>query len=130
MKLITLIFCISLSITAQANETTQQEEQVARHWLQLVDRGDYLHSWEETDQNFQQRINAHDWVSIVEYARDPLGHPISRTLISSHRQHHSKGEQFIKLSFKTDFENRHIATEHITLHQRDGHWQISSYLIH
>lgn len=130
MKLITLVFCICLTLTAHAGDATQREEQIARHWLQLVDRGDYQHSWEETDQTFQQRVDAHDWISIVEYARDPLGKPVSRVLISAHRQSRSKHEQFVKLDFKTDFENRHVATERITLHQRDDHWLISSYLIH
>lgn len=130
MKLITLILGCWLSMTVQASEATPQEEQIARHWLQLVDQGDYLHSWEETDHKFQQRINARDWVSIVEYARDPLGKPVSRKLIQAQRHSTSSNEQFVKLDFKTDFENRHIATERITLHQRDGNWQISKYLIH
>ncbi len=130
MKLITLILGCWLSIAVQAGEATAQEEQIARHWLELVDQGDYLHSWEETDRKFQQRINARDWVSIVEYARDPLGHPASRKLIQVQRNNAGNNEQFVKLDFKTDFENRHVATERITLHQRDGNWQISNYLIH
>ena len=107
----------------------------AKAWLKLVDNGQYQRSWHDAAPVFQQRFSTDDWVNISEYARLPLGKQLSRTLINHYRAETAAGPEneggtYIKLDFKTTFENRQAATERVTLHQEASDWQVTSYLIH
>jgi len=122
--------CLALSAQAE-NTVVSDHERIARSWLDLVDHGDYNSSWREAGETFQHRISQHDWLNVIEYARDPLGKPISRELISTPLDADSAiRNATVRLDFRTDFENRHVATERVTLRRTESHWQVSGYLIH
>ncbi|MCV6590689.1 MAG: DUF4019 domain-containing protein [Marinobacterium sp.] len=132
LNLLIIIAVSLLTINlATANEQSP-EERIARNWLQLVDHGDYIHSWERADKSFQRRINQQDWLNVVDYARSPLGKPISRQLakLTDDPDLSNEHERYVHLDFYTRFEHRLTATERITLHKQEQHWRITRYLIH
>jgi len=130
MRVILAILACSLAFAVQADNHVDHEK-IARNWLKLVDRGDYDSSWESADRTFQRRVSQDDWLNVIEYARDPLGKPVSRELISQlSKDERANRARTISLDFRTDFENRHVATERVTLQRHDNYWQVSSYLIH
>lgn len=101
-------------------------------WLDIVDNGDYVQSWQQADAFFQKNITQELWVSKLEEVRTPLGdvktrEQTNRKTFDSLPQL-PKGE-YVLLQFNTDFENRPQSTESVTLKKSDGQWQVIGYFI-
>lgn len=105
----------------------------AQAWLQLVDGGEYARSWETAASAFQSANSKEDWQKSLESFRAPLGHVLTRSLISQSYQTSLPGSpdgEYVAIQYKTSFANKQDALEIITpMLDKDGKWRVAGYVI-
>jgi hypothetical protein len=106
---------------------------VSVKWLDMIDKGMYGPSWEETAFFFQNRVTRDQWKKTLERTRKPLGKPLSRELKTIFHKESipdlPRGE-YIIIEFETSFINKKILTETvIPVLEKDGRWKVTRYLI-
>ena len=100
----------------------------ARQWLALVDAAQWQESYAATGQSFQSLNSLEAWQSASAKVRVPLGRAISRSLIAEQTiPAPPHGYQVVR--FRTDFENKGGATEHLSLAREGGGWKVVGYVI-
>ena len=117
-----------------ANKLEQQKAIVAaEHWLDLVDNGNYAESWKQAATYFKSAINRDDWKRTIKAVREPLGHVISRSIISQQYTTTLPGApdgKYVVIQYETSFFNKRTAIETITpMMDKDGNWYTSGYFI-
>lgn len=105
----------------------------AERWLELVDKGKYADSWQESSEYFRQAIKSDQWVQAVQAARKPLGKLVQRTMKSASFAASLPGApagEYVVVEFNTVFENKKAAIETVTPKMdKDGIWRVSGYTI-
>ena len=125
-----LITCLWMSFFAQAKDSTSIE--TARAWLKLVDSGEYLQSWQQTDYIFQTATPEPKWRLALEQLRIPLGRVMSRTYFDVQEYSSLPGMpngEYLVVQFQTSFTNKEHALETLSLSKNSGQWQPLGYLI-
>lgn len=105
----------------------------ATAWLDSVDAGAYLRSWQDAASFFRAAVKESDWVAQLSKVRRPLGAVLSRTFIGSQYAtdlpHAPEGE-YVVMQFTTRFEAHPAATETVTpMKDEDGVWRVAGYYI-
>jgi hypothetical protein len=108
---------------ATASGTEATVAKIARGWLTLVDEGDRTGSWAGAAQTFQSLNTVDAWRSASEKARVPLGSVLSRALLSEQNVP-APPNGYRMVRFRTDFANKHGATETVTLDREGEDWKV------
>ncbi|MEE2000757.1 TonB family protein [Alkalimonas sp. MEB108] len=122
-------FCF---ITDNENATAIEAQAIARHWLQLLDQGQYEASWQQAGTMVQQQVTAEQWQQALQAARQPLGALMSRTLHSQQAHGSLPGApdgRYLILTLQSQFEHKQEAIETLTLKYHQGKWQPVGYFI-
>jgi len=105
----------------------------ARSWLDLVDGGGCVTSWDEAASVFKRAVTRTQWDQAVRSVRTPLGRCVSRTLRSRKIVDSLPGAPkgpYVVLQFDTFFERKPDAVETVTpALERDGRWRVAGYFI-
>lgn len=108
-------------------------EKAALAWLRLVDKGDYLASWKESGEYFQNGITADKWGQAIYGVRLPLGQVTSRGLAVTKARQAMPGApdgDYYVLLFKSSFTGKKKALETVTLvNEPDRGWRVVGYYI-
>ncbi|GAA4770677.1 hypothetical protein GCM10023219_16690 [Stakelama sediminis] len=114
--------------TAAATTVNPQALAMARHWLELLDRGDWKASYAQTTASFQKHNTLQAWTKASERARVPLGAMQSRTLLSADDMP-APPHGYTVLKFKIDYANRPDAVVTLSLDREDGNWRVAGVYI-
>ena len=95
----------------------------AREWLVLGDQGRWKDGWLATATSFRNLNTVERWAEVSEKARVPLGEMVSRTALSQESvPAPPSGVEVVK--FRTNFANKTIAIETVTLAREDADWKV------
>ena len=109
--------------TAAVPATETAATRAASAFLTLLDAGKWQESWAATGQSFRSLNTVAAWQAASEQARVPLGRVLSRQLLSeADVPAPPKGYRMVR--FRTDFENRHGATETLSLDREGDSWKV------
>ena len=101
-------------------------------WLDVVDSGEYVESWNEAAPYFQTQISSDQWEQALKKVREPLGNAITRevTTSSSHTSLPGVPEgDYVVVVLSTSFEHKSSATETVTMSKVGDDWRAIGYFI-
>ncbi len=102
-------------------------------WLNILDKGDYVGSWQHAAPLLQKQISAKQFAKGVKSARDPLGGVELRTLHDAKVTTQLPGVpdgQYVVAHYDTTFEHKQSAVETVVAAQQaDGSWLVSGYFV-
>jgi hypothetical protein len=131
-----MILCIIVfGGTAFAEQADAEKAALAaaKAWLQLVDDGKYMESWNEASEYFKRAITKEQWEQTVKAVREPLEKTVSRQLKSKQYATTLPGApdgKYVVIQFDSSFTNKKTAVETITpMLDKDGMWRVSGYYI-
>ncbi len=120
---------------ARAEKRTNENEAraAARHWLQLLDDGDYEEAFEFEAQDFRMYRTQNQFVRLMQARRAPFGNALSRKFIGAAHVEKFVGApegNYESVLFKTAFEHKNPTAERvITIKQQIG-WRVIDYRIY
>lgn len=128
--------------TATKTDSQKQEKeaawviesaQVAKDYVEGLDKGEYEQSWTKADQLFQHTITQKEWVTALNENRKNLGKVKSRTLKDQRiawNPHNLPKGAYMVVEYNTSFENTPNSGELLTLrHDPDGKWRVLTYQV-
>ena len=125
-------FCIDSPIHAD-DEAITKAVAAAEAWLQHVDRGEFVESWETAAVLFRQAVPKEKWLAKIQAARAPLGKRVWRKVILTQYETQlpmAPPGEYVVIQFKTVFEEAAFAVEIVTpMKDPDGEWRVSGYYI-
>lgn len=101
-------------------------------WLEAVDSGAYVQSWEESAPLFRQQVSKEDWQKALKGVREPLGEVLSREVESLSEHNSLPGApdgQYVVVRLASSFEHKARATETVTFARVQGDWRAVGYFI-
>ncbi len=106
---------------------------VSDKWLTLVDKGDYIKSWERAGEIFRRMVTKAEWQTKLDMFRKPLGKVSERKVKSKQftttLPDAPQGE-YVVLEYETAFANKKTLTETVTcIREKDGKWKVGGYYI-
>lgn len=104
----------------------------AKEWLNVIDRGKYIESWESADMYFKNQLSADNWQQALQGSRTPLGNVVSRKVTSSKAFTSLPGVpdgNYVVIVFSTVYENKKSSTETVTFSKNSGSWKAVGYFI-
>jgi hypothetical protein len=116
---------------AQA-QPTMAPDVMARHWLLLVDSGNYKDSWTQAGQPFKSRVSEPDWQKAVAPVRAPLGPVKSRNVKDVKLVKSLSGVpdgQYAIVQFNSTFSSKETAVETLSMVMEKTHWAVIGYFI-
>lgn len=132
-NLILIILLIPAFIFSQNKKENKKAQMAATNWLVQIDKGEYLESWDNAAQYFQNQILQDRWSAALKASRGPLGNSTSRNINSSEFKSELPGApdgNYYILTYNSSFENKASAIETITLTKGiDGKWRAVGYYI-
>ena len=132
-NLILIILLIPAFIFSQNKKENKKAKMAATNWLVQIDKGEYLESWDNAAQYFQNQILQDRWSAALKASRGPLGNLTSRNINSSEFRSELPGApdgNYYILTYNSSFENKASAIETITLTKgKDGKWRAVGYYI-
>ncbi len=130
---IVILFVGAVSDAMADPQAEQAAVGVAGKWLNLVDRGRYVDSWQQAATYFQAAVNKDQWANSLQAIRQSLGNVVSRKLSKKQYTQTLPGApdgHYVVLEFHTVFENKKNAVETVTpMMDKDGQWRVSGYYI-
>ncbi len=130
-----LVAVLSVAGAAEQGPTAKETEAVAaaKVFLSMVDRGEYVQSWEQASSLFAERIPKEDWVEGISRFRPTFGAVQERTLKGSHFARSLPGApdgEYVLILFTSTFEQKVSAVETITMMlDVDKQWRAAGYYI-
>jgi hypothetical protein len=110
-----------------------ESAQVAKDYVESIDKGQYAQSWSKGDQIFQHTITENEWTQNLNSQRKGLGKVKSRTLKLQGPSWNPRGlpsGPYMVVEYDTSFESAPRSTEILTLRRGpDGKWRILTYQI-
>lgn len=98
-------------------------EAAARHFLTLIDQGNWRESYAMTADSFHKLNTLQLWTQVSQQVRPPLGAMRSRMLLTQESvPAPPNGVEVLK--FRTSFANKPDATEKVSLAREDGQWRV------
>ena len=132
-NLILIILLIPAFIFSQNKKENKKAQMAATNWLVQIDKGEYLESWDNAAQYFQNQILQDRGSAALKASRGPLGNSTSRNINSSEFKSELPGApdgNYYILTYNSSFENKASAIETITLTKGiDGKWRAVGYYI-
>ncbi|VEP15702.1 conserved hypothetical protein [Hyella patelloides LEGE 07179] len=114
-------------------EKTNQAQESAQKWLDLIDNSKYADSWLEAAPYFQNNITEEEWEKTLQGVRQPLGEKLFRKLESKQYTTSLPGVadgEYVVIQYNTSFVNKKSALETVTpMLDRDGRWKVAGYFI-
>ncbi|NQT93038.1 MAG: DUF4019 domain-containing protein [Lentisphaerae bacterium] len=104
----------------------------AREWLELVDDGLYVESWQDSAAFFRAVVTSGQWVRAMDGTRRPLGGTASRQVRGSRYRTTMPGApdgEYVIIRFDTAFANKKKSVETVTPMLENGTWRVSGYYI-
>lgn len=105
----------------------------AAAWLELVDRGDGLASWEAAGTAFRSAVTPDAWSDQLRAARGPYGPLTSRALAVEQAFNGLPGApagEYVVRQYHAVYDARQAVTETLTLvREEDGEWRVVGYYI-
>jgi hypothetical protein len=136
-----MTFCVLVMVIAAAGSCSKDAEQdltseavkVAESWLEVVDKGDYGKSWDQSAGLFKEAVAKAEWEKSLDIARTPLGENESRKMRSAKFATSLPGApdgEYVVIQYDAVFANKESATETVTpMKDTDGNWRVSGYYI-
>jgi hypothetical protein len=122
-------FAVSLMSCGKPKEE-QTAIQWAESWLALVDKGEYLESWEGLADLFKKNVKKEEWADDLNRSRKPLGKLLKRELQHETKSSEPSVGEYLIFQFKVSFENRDSVVEAVSvIKENDGKWRIFGYSI-
>ncbi len=110
-----------------------EASQVAKDYVDGIDKGQYAQSWAKGDPLFQQTISQGEWANALNLSRKNLGKVNSRTLKIQAPAWDPQGlpkGAYMVVEFNTSFEKAPKSVELLTLRRGpDGHWRVLTYQV-
>ena len=131
---ILLTACASHSVSRaekRANENDARD--AARHWLQLLDDGDYEEAFEWEAQDFRMSRTQSQFVRLMQARRAPFGRALSRSIIGSRNIEKFVGApegNYVSVIFKTAFEHKNPTAERVIVIRQATGWRVIDYKIY
>ena len=104
----------------------------AKEWLKIVDVGEYVESWQKSDAFFKSQLTQTEWSVALTGVRTPLGQVKSRSELVAKEYSSLPGVpdgEYLVIQFQTEFQNKKLATETLTLSKSSGDWLPVGYSI-
>ena len=104
----------------------------AKEWLKIVDVGEYVESWQKSDAFFKSQLTQTGWSVALTGVRTPLGQVRSRSELVAKEYSSLPGVpdgEYLVIQFQTEFQNKKLATETLTLSKSSGDWLPVGYFI-
>jgi hypothetical protein len=121
------------AISCTADKPEDLAQAAALSWLEVVDKGAYEASWDQSSELFKRAVTRNEWRQAVTAARPPLGKLVSRKVKSRRYTEKVQGApdgRYVVIQFDTVFEKKPSAVETVTpMLDPDGVWRISGYFI-
>lgn len=116
-----------------ADERVETAVEEAEAWLELVDQGEYIKSWQEAAAYFRGAVGPEEWPQTMTAVRQPLGEVISRELLEANYRSSLAGApdgDYVVIRFETSFSNKAESVETVVpMLDPDGRWRVSGYFI-
>ena len=122
--IVTSLAIVFVTAVSFADETEDQAVEVAEKWLDLVDRGDYVESWQKAASLFRSAVTVEQWQQALNAARRPLGELKWRELEGAKYMTSLPGApdgEYVVIQFDASFANK--------MKGEDGVWRVSGYYI-
>jgi hypothetical protein len=127
----------ALLLLAEAPTSVEEAKRVggerALDWLGLVDRAEYVRSWQEAGAFFREKVAREQWVGQVKAAREPLGKLDHRAQDSASYAEVLPGAPpgaYVVFVYRSSFAKLPAAFEQVTVsRERDGSWRVVGYYI-
>lgn len=126
-------------MTAQENNSKElaawmiEAAQVAKDYVDTVDRAAYNETWSKGSSIFQGMISQSEWAAALQLGRAPLGKVTSRTLKDQRPAWDPKGlpgGAYMVVEYDTSFEKAPNSGELLTLRREaDGKWKVLTYKV-
>lgn len=102
-------------------------EQAARDWLALVDRGDWVASFDATGRSFKRSNTLAGWADAAKQVRGPQGDIVSRALLTV-RMVEADPHDLWEVAFATRYESAEVV-ETITLQDEGSEWKVVGIMV-
>lgn len=110
-----------------------ESTQVAKDYVDGLDKGQYAQSWSKGDSLFQHTISQEEWAQALTFSRKRLGKMISRKLKDQRPAKDPHGlpkGAYMVVEYDTSFENASNSGELLTLRRgSDGKWRVLTYQV-
>ena len=103
-----------------------------KEWLVLVDNQKWGESWRTAGSFFRSKVSEKTWSSTILSVRDPLGAPLSRSILKVTKATSLPGApegEYELIDFQSDFANKRGAVETLVLMQEGSTWKAVGYFI-
>ena len=136
-----MTFCVLGIVVAAAGSCSKDADQdltseavkVAESWLEVVDKGDYGKSWDQSAALFKATVAKAEWEKSLNIARTPLGENKSRKVRSAKfaaSLPRAPDGEYVVIQYDAVFANKESAIETVTpMKDTDGIWRVSGYYI-
>lgn len=128
-----LILILAAPLLMAQDKNTEAAQKAAESWLALLDKGDYVATYDQAASTFKARVTKEQWVHGVKGVREPLGSLVSRKLLDAREAKSLPGApdgDYVVLHFDTSFAHKQSATETIVpMLDKDGQWRVSGYFV-
>jgi hypothetical protein len=123
-----------LGVLALAEDkNTHDAEKAAQLWLQLVDKGDYAMSYDESSSFFKSAVTKDQWEKALTASRGSFGKLLSRKLKGAEFKTSLPGApdgKYVVIQYEASFEKKKEAIETVTpMLDKDGQWRVSGYFV-
>lgn len=118
---------------AQRASAIHKGQEAAVAWLDLLDSGQYLASWDQAAPQLQRTVPRPAWEARLRAERAPLGPIVARRLKWANYTEtlpELPAGQYVILEYETRFANRVSAAETVTpVKDAHGRWKVGAYSI-
>jgi len=132
-NLILIIILIPAFIFSQNKKENKKAQMAATNWLDQIDNGQYLESWDDAAKYFQNQIQKDRWSFALNASRKPLGVLKSRIVNTSEFKIELPGApdgNYYVIKFDVSYEKKIKATETVTLLKgKNGEWKVVGFYI-
>ncbi|MGB5486045.1 MAG: DUF4019 domain-containing protein [Lysobacterales bacterium] len=125
-------FLVMVLFSAISMAGTAEGVPSAIKWLEVVDSGEYVESWNKAAPYFQTQISSDQWEQALKKVRKPLGRVITREVTTSSSHTSLPGVpdgDYVVVVLSTSYEHKRSATETVTVSKVGDDWRAVGYFI-
>lgn len=118
-------------LAAQTDSAAAEAEarSIAGPWLQTLDAGKYLESWEEAAPSFQEGVAAEEWAERMRMTREEIGPLVGRTFSQarySDEVPNAPPGEYVFVEYFSQFRNAPTTVEAVVLRKGDDDaWKVA-----
>lgn len=105
----------------------------AEAWLERLDAGDVMATWEGTSSLFRQLVDLEKWRASYDQVSSLFGRPLTRDLLTTEYRESIPGApdgHYVVMEYSTEFERKREAVETVVAAlDADGAWHVSGYFV-